>query len=340
MTRVLDFRSDTVTRPDPDMRAAMAAAEVGDDGYHDDPTIRRLEERVAEMLGLESALFVPTGTLANQLAVRVLCRPGETIAAPPGCHLQVREGGNAAAMSGAQVMPIGTPHGYTAEDLQALVDEESCGWPRVGLCWLENTLGTPGGAIWPLASMEQVAKRARDLGRPIHLDGSRLWNAHVATGVPLETWAACADSTSVCLSKGLGAPVGSLLAGRADIVDRARQQRYGMGGTLRQAGILAAAALLALDRGFDHIAGDHHRARRLAGAIADLPMWDVDPPQTNVVLCRLTGGAPARPVCQRLTAAGVVCNPNRFREIRLVVHRDLDDGAIDEAAARIRDTLA
>lgn len=339
MTTVDDLRSDTATRPDAEMRGVMAAAAVGDDGYHDDPTVRSLEERTASLFGMDAAIFVPSGTFANQLLVRTRCRPGDAIAAPPACHLQVHEGANAAATSGAQIMPIGTPRGFVADEFEALLAEEACGWPRVALCWLENSLATPGGAVWPIRSMRAVADRARAHGRPIHLDGSRLWNTHVATGVALRDWSACTDTLSVCFSKGLGAPVGSMLCGPANVIDHARRLRYGMGGTMRQSGILAAAATLALDRGFDHLAEDHTRAARLARGLAAIEGWRVLPPETNVVLCRTPGRDAAR-LCADLAESGVLTKPNRPDEVRFVLHRDVDDAAVDRVLERVGAVLS
>jgi len=337
MPRVLDLRSDTVTQPTPAMRDAMARAEVGDDCYHDDPTVRRLEERVAVLLGKPSAVFLPSGTMANQLAVHVHCRPGETLACAPGAHVQVHEDASAARISGVQIMPIGDPAGFGTGQLEALVREESCGWPRVGLVWLENTLGTAGGSIWPLPQLRALAELARRHGRSIHLDGARLWNAHIASSAALPDLAACADTVSVSLSKGLGAPAGSVLAGETETVVRVRALRHALGGSMRQAGILAAAGLYALEHHVERLAEDHARARRLAHAISDLACWRARTPETNIVLCDL---APpweaAEALCRPLRDAGVLCYPNLYREVRFVLHLGIDDEALEEVVARVR----
>jgi threonine aldolase len=344
MPAPFDLRSDTVTRPTPAMRAAMAAAEVGDDCYGDDPSVQALEAAVAERLGKAAAVFVPAGTMANQIAVRTRCRPGDAIAAHPGAHVQIHEDASAAALSGAQIMPIGTRLGFGVRQLEALVDEESCGWPPVRLVWLEDTLGDAGGVPWPLhddaahdRGLADVSAWARAHGRPVHLDGARLWNAHVATGAPLAALAACGDSVSVSLSKGLGAPVGSLLCGDEAFVAAARRHKHALGGGFRQAGVLAAAGLHALAHHVDRLADDHARARRLAHALRDLPCWDVGEPATNMVIA--TVRAPwtrAEQLCAPLRAAGVLCNPNTAREARFVLHLGIDDDDLAQAIAIIR----
>jgi threonine aldolase len=342
---IIDLRSDTVTRPDAVMRRAMAEADVGDDCYGDDPTVAALERRVAELLGKEAAVFLPTGTMSNQIALRVHGWPGAAVACFPGAHVQIHEDGGAAALAGVQLMPIGTARGFSAAALEALLREERCGWPRVALVWVENTLGHAGGAIWPIAGdgagLDDVAHVARSAGRPIHLDGARLWNAHVATGVPLSRYGALADTISVCLSKGLGAPMGSVLCGDAARIGRARSLKHAYGGSTRQAGIVAAAGLHALAHNLVRMAEDHRRARALAAALRDLPCWRVPEPETNIVLAETV--APwdaAEALSAPLCAAGVLCHPNSYREVRFVVHLGIDDAAVAEAAARIRRVLS
>jgi threonine aldolase len=341
MPATIDLRSDTVTRPTAAMRAAMAAAEVGDDAYAEDPTVRALEERVAAMLGHEAALLVPSGTMANQLAVGLHARRGDTMACPPGAHVQIHEDASAAAISGVQIMPIGGRRGFDVDALEALLAEDDCGWPPCRLVWLENTLGVAGGVIWPIDELERVSSHARARGRAVHLDGARLWNAHVATGVPLARLAATGDTVSVALSKGLGAPAGSLLCGSQALVDRARRGRHALGGAMRQAGVLAAAGAYALDHHLARLADDHRRARELAAALADLPVWEIDPPQTNIVIAHVR--APVRAaeqLCAPLREAGVICYPNVHREVRFALHLDIDDDALADAIVRIRDVVA
>jgi threonine aldolase len=343
-----DLRSDTVTLPTSPMRARMAAAEVGDDAYADDPTVAELERRVAELLGKEAALWLPTGTMANQIAVALHTRRAEAFACHPGAHVRIHEDASAAALSGAQAMPIGGRRGYTVAELDALLDECACGWPPIALAWLENTIGDAGGAIWPLDGaatgvdgLTDVALAAHARGCKVHLDGARLWNAHVATGVPLSRFGTIADTVSVAVSKGLGAPAGSLLCSDAGTVARARRHKHAFGGAMRQAGILAAAGLYAIEHHVERLADDHRRARELAQAIADLPHWEVAVPETNLVIARVR--APSRraeDLCAPLRAAGVLCYPNGAREVRVAVHLGLDDEAIAEVARRIRDVLA
>jgi threonine aldolase len=337
MEPVFDLRSDTVTRPTAAMREAMAAAVVGDDCYGDDPTVRALEARVAQLLGKEAAMFVPTGTMANQIAVQIHCARGQTLATHATAHVRIHEDASTAALAGVQVMPIGTRRGYTRDELEALLDEETCGWPRVGAVWLENTLGDAGGVVWPLAQLQALSAFARAQGRPVHLDGARLWNAHAATGIPLAEIAAVADTVSVAMSKGLGAPAGSLLVGSEALVARARDRKHAMGGGMRQAGILAAAGLHALDHHLDRLADDHRRATALADALRDLPGWDVAPPETNmIVACVRPPITHAEQLCAPLRDAGVLCHPNRFAEVRFVLHLGIDDAAVEQIAARIR----
>lgn len=333
----LDFRSDTVTQPTAAMRQAMARAEVGDLCWGDDPTVLALEADVAQRLGKDAAVFLPSGTMANQIAVHVHCRPGDTIATHPGAHLRIHEDASAAALSGAQIMPIGTRDGYRTTDLEALIAEESCGWPPVRLVWLENTLGDAGGAVWPVEAAEAIAAWARARERATHLDGARLWNAHVATGVPLTRLAAVGDSVSVALSKGLGSPAGSVLAGTEAFAVQARRFRHAFGGGMRQAGVLAAAGLHALEHHLDRLAEDHARAVRLATAIEDLPGLQVRTPATNLVIARVTAPLTnAEALCGPLRDAGLACYPNVAQELRLAVHLGIDDSKLDEAIAILR----
>ena len=253
----------------------MANAPVGDDCYGDDPSVSALERAVAQRLGKEDALFLPSGTMSNQLAVRLHARPGQTIACHETAHVRIHEDASAAALGGVQLMPLGGRTGYDVSQLEGLIREESCGWPPVAAAWLENTLGDAGGVPWARheegSGLHQVAQHAHAHGRSVHLDGARLWNAHIATGDPLERIAGVADTVSVSMSKGLGAPAGSLLAGSQTWIDRARALRHGMGGSMRQSGILAAAGLHALEHHLQRLSEDHRRAQALADALADVP---------------------------------------------------------------------
>ncbi|MCA9701100.1 MAG: aminotransferase class I/II-fold pyridoxal phosphate-dependent enzyme, partial [Myxococcales bacterium] len=310
------------------------------DCYGDDPSINALEQRVAAMLGKPAALFVPSGTMANQLAVAGHARPGETLACAVETHVMVHEGAGPARLAGVQPMPLGTRMGFGPADLEGLIHEERCGWPRVGLVWLENTLGLAGGVVWAPEQMRAIAEVARAQGRPVHIDGARLWNAHVASGTPLPEMTAMADSVGVCLSKGLGCPVGSVLAGERDFIARARVIRHTYGGALRQAGVLAAAGLYALEHHVARLADDHRRARALWEGLRDLKCWQAREPQTNIVRFDLEAGADADRLCAAMRARGVLCYPNKYSEVRLVVHLGIDDQAITETIARARAALA
>ena len=349
MADVIDLRSDTVTQPTAAMRAAMLAAAVDDDAYGDDPLVGALERRVAELLGKPAALWVPTGTLANQLALALLARPGTAIACTPLSHVHIHEDASAAALAGVQVMTIGSRRGYDVAALEELLDEEACGWPTVAIAWLENTLGAGGGLIWPLRSgaiagvdgLVELADFAHARGKRVHLDGARLWNAHVATGVPLATYGALADTVSVALSKGLGAPAGSIFAGSEELIADARRLKHAYGGAMRQGpALLAAAGMYALDHHIARLADDHRRARTFAAAIADLPCWDVTPPETNIVIARVKSPVrSAERLCAPLRAAGLRCYPNIAKEVRFAFHLDVDDAAAAIAIDLVRNTV-
>ncbi|MBC8068532.1 MAG: low specificity L-threonine aldolase [Deltaproteobacteria bacterium] len=345
----IDLRSDTVTRPSPGMREAMAVAAVDDDAYGDDPQVVTLERRIAALLGKPAALWLPTGTMANQLAVALHTHRGSALACSPGAHVRIHEDASAAALSGVQIMPIGGRRGFDVATLHGLLDEEACGWPEVALVWLENTLGEAGGAIWPLHSttagdvdgLVEIAAAARARGKAIHLDGARLWNAHIASGTPMSAFGAVADTISVALSKGLGAPAGSLLAGEYELVVRARRLKHAFGGAMRQApALLAAAGHWALDHQLIRLHDDHRRAREFAAAIGELPHWEVPTPETNLVLARVRNPiARAEQLCEPLRAAGLRCYPNHAKEARFAFHLGIDDDALARAIEIVRVTL-
>jgi threonine aldolase len=326
----VDLRSDTVTRPTPEMRRAMADAEVGDDGFGDDPTVARLEAAFAERVGKERALFVPSGTMANQIALRVLATPGSTVLAGRRQHLVVREVAAAGMNASAQVVTFDDADGTVDPDeLQRWVDDGRVGWSAPSAIFIEDTHGEAGGRVWPLERLEAVAA----VGLPVHLDGARLWNAAVASGTTVAQRAAHATTVTCCVSKGLGAPVGSLLAGPADLVRRARVERKRLGGGMRQVGVLAAAGLVALDR-VERLAEDHGRARRVATAAA--ARWpgsvDVALVHTNMVLIEVPDPAG---LLTHLADHGVLAVPGSSRSVRLVTHADVDDADIDRAVVAI-----
>ncbi|MEM1044006.1 MAG: GntG family PLP-dependent aldolase [Bacteroidota bacterium] len=325
-----DFRSDTVTKPTPAMRQAMAEAEVGDDVFGEDPTVERLEARVADLLGKEAALFVPTGVMGNQLAIKVHTRPGDEVVLAERSHVFHYEAGSPAVLSGVQLRPVGNARGMlTGGDVRAVVRGRYDWEPRTRLVCLENTVNKAGGVVYPLDLAHEVAEAAREHGLALHLDGARLWNAAVASGHSEADLAAPFDTVSVCLSKGLGAPVGSMLAGETETVRLARRYRKLFGGGMRQVGILAAAGLHALDYHRADLAADHARARRLAGAFAALPGFGIDPAsvETNIVLVETK--QPAEVVLARLAEHSVQMVAFGPHTVRATTHRDLSDADLD-----------
>lgn len=333
MTRHVDLRSDTVTQPTRAMREAMASAVVGDDGFGDDPTVHALEQRFAEMVGKEAAVFVPSGVMANQIAVRILTRPGDVIIAGKGQHVVSFEMGASARNSSVQFALVEDAGGrLDVEQVTEYLEAEADHQPHVGLIALENTHmpsgGTPHG---PEFVAEMVSLAA---GRPVHLDGARLFNASVALGVPLADLARGANTVMVCLSKGLCAPVGSLLVGSSEVMAAASVERKRLGGTMRQVGILAAAGLVALDEMVERLAEDHRRARRLAEIVAEsFPDAGFDPStcRTNIVAFN-------HPSARRLVAhwesEGLLAGTIAPRRVRLVTHAGISDADV-EAAGRI-----
>jgi threonine aldolase len=333
---ITDLRSDTVTKPTSAMRAAMAAAEVGDDVYGEDPTVTELEQRVAALLGHEAALFSPTGSLANQLGMRLLVAPGEEIVCDAQAHVARAELGAAATFSGITTRTWDAPRGLVDPDVVAAFVRPNGGPYLVSTTAIavENTHNFGGGTVQPLESLQAVRAIADEHGIAVHLDGARLWNAHVATGVPLHAYGAVADTVSVCLSKGLGAPVGSVLASSADRIAAARvwRKRYGAG--MRQVGILAAAGLHALDHHVDRLADDHARAQRLAFGIAEA-VDDVVTPEhveTNIVVLDLAPTAwSAAALASAARAEGVLLSALGPTFARLVTHLDVDDDGLAHA---------
>lgn len=330
---MLDFRSDTVTRPTPAMREAIARAEVGDDNLGDDPTVQRLEARIAELLGKDDALFFPTGTMANQVAVHVLSRPGTEVVLEASAHILDWEEVGAAYWSHVQLRAVPTPDGLLApETVAAAIRPPSDYRPATSLICLENTHNASGGRVLRLERMAAIRSVARRHGLPVYLDGARLWNASVATGVPERAFAAEADVVMVTLSKGLGCPIGSLLAGSGEAIRRARRARRRFGGAMRQVGLLAAAGLFALEHHHDRLAEDHARARRLAEALAASPALRVVPPETNIVMVHIErDDLDADGIMARAQERGVLVSEFGPRKIRLVTHLDVDDAAVDRA---------
>ncbi len=333
----IDLRSDTVTRPTAAMRRAMAAAEVGDDVLDGDPTVRRLEARVAAMLGKQRALFFPSGTMANQAAIWLLSRPGTEILLDAGAHIIHYELAGAAALSGAQLRPVqGTGAVMDADALRAAIRPSSPHLPRASMVALENTHNHAGGRITPLAELRALRDVATTAGLPVHLDGARLWNASAASGTSLADFAACADTVMVSFSKGLGAPVGAALAGDDATIAEGWSVRKRFGGGMRQSGILAAAVLHALDAHMARLADDHANARAYAKRIDGAGGACVVPPDTNIVMLDLPPQLDAGAIVEGATKAGVLLTHWLRSRIRAVFHLD-----VDRAAARAAgDTVA
>lgn len=340
---MIDLRSDTVTKPTEGMRAAMAAADVGDDVYGEDPTVLELERRTAELLGHEAGLYCATGSLANLLGVRMLVQPGEEVLCDVGAHVARAEMGAHAAVHGLTMRTWPSDRGRLDVERVAEIIAPAAGPYLVSTAAVavENTHNFGGGTVQPLEQLVATGELCRDRGVGYHLDGARLWNAHVATGVPLATYGRLFDTVSVCFSKGLGAPVGSVLVGSAANMARARVQRKRLGGGWRQAGMLAAGALYALEHQLDRMAEDHAAARDLAEAVAEHApaAVDVAAVETNIVVLR-TGDRPAAPLAAAAAEQGVLVSVLGPRVIRAVTHLDVPGDACAEAGKVLGALLA
>ncbi|MGE5800702.1 MAG: threonine aldolase family protein [Gemmatimonadota bacterium] len=340
-SQYIDLRSDTVTQPSPGMRHAMAEAEVGDDVLDGDPTTRRLEERIAELLGTEDALFFPSGSQANQTGIWLVTEPGTELLIEANAHLIHYEMAGVAALSGAQIRPITTPDGLLTPGLvRAALRPASPHVPRVTALAIENTHNLAGGRVLGTAAVDGLIRAARDAGLAVHLDGARLWNAAAAAGVTPARLAQGADTVMVSISKALGCPVGSCLGLRKDRRARAWEIRKRLGGGMRQSGILAAAGLYALDHNLDRIAEDHANAKRFAEMLADSPTVRPSDPQTNIVMVDLErDGATAEAASARLAQAGVRMSAYGPKRLRAVTHLDVTRADIERAARIVLDTL-
>lgn len=337
---MIDLRSDTVTRPTEGMRRAMLEAPLGDDVFGEDPTVNRLEEYVAELLGKAAAIYAPSGTMTNQIGIFVGTNRGEEVYLHEGSHVFVYEAGAPALLSGVQVRTLpGEAGRISPQTLRAAVRPENVHFPRSRLLSLENTHNTAGGRVYPLEDFAAVAAEARDLGLKVHLDGARLFNAQAATGIPAREWCEHADTVSVCSSKGLGAPVGSLLAGDEETIREARRARKAFGGGMRQAGVIAAAALYAFEHHTERLVEDHERARKLAAGLREAG-YDVDPPETNIVL---VGVENPEAFLVALARESVLATPGKAGYVRLCTHLDIGDEDVEKAvgvAARLTEAGA
>jgi threonine aldolase len=343
MAELIDLRSDTVTRPTPEMRRAMAEAEVGDDVFGDDPTVNALQERAAEMLGKEAGLFVPTGSMGNQVCLAVLTKPGDEVVCEAGAHFLHFEGGSVAAHLGLVARPVpGTNGVIHADDVAALVRSGSEHNPRTAVVAIENTHNSAGGRVFPIDEARGIAKVCEERSVAVHLDGARLFNAQVATGVPAAEWAACADTVTFCFSKGLGAPIGSMVCSTKEAIAQGRYVRKRLGGGMRQVGVIAAAARVALETGIDRLADDHANARTLAEGLADLDPACVDfgSVETNMVYLDLRPFEKTGPeVAEAMLREGVLTLGMARDAMRLVTHRDVDAAGIESALVAFRTVL-
>jgi threonine aldolase len=334
LTDLIDLRSDTVTRPTPGMRRAMAEAEVGDDVYGEDPAINALEERVAALLGHEAGLFVPSGTMGNQIGMRLLAEPGQEVLADADAHVVTYEMGATAAVFGIQTRTVVSGSGRLDADTLIAQVRPGDDWhvTATAAIAVENTHNRGGGLVQPLAELRKLWDWSRGAGVAVHLDGARLFNAHVASGVDLATYGRLADTVSVCLSKGLGAPVGSVLLSSADRIATGRLWRKRLGGGMRQAGVLAAAGLYALDHHVERLAEDHEHARLLAKRLGA----DESAVETNMVVL---DDVPAPMLAKGAKAQGVLISQVSARRIRLVTHLDVDRAGIERAADVLAELL-
>lgn len=335
MPSVVDLRSDTVTRPTPEMREAIANAEVGDDVLGDDPTVNRLQEHIADFLGKQASLYVPSGSMANQVSLRSVCEPGDELIIDESTHTYNYETGAPSALSGVSLRIVpGTRGIFTAEAVEAAVRPDNVHFPRSRVVVIENTNNRGGGSIWPLENVAAIRRTADRHSLHVHLDGARLMNACVASGHRPTDYTQHVDSVTMCFSKGLGAPVGSIVAGPSTFIDRCRRFRKMLGGAMRQAGILAAAALYAIEHHVQRLAEDHANARRLADAIAELPGITLDPStvETNIVIFDIEPRlGTAADFVDRLREHDVWLLAIANRRLRAVTHLDVTRAQIDRA---------
>jgi threonine aldolase len=339
----IDLRSDTVTRPTPAMRAVMQAAEVGDDVFNEDPNVNRLQERVAALLGKEAALFVPSGTMSNQICVKAHTQPGDELLCETSCHIYNSEAGGPAVLSGVTCRTITGDFGILdVSQLDDKIRPDDEHLVRTRLVCLENTHNRGGGRVYPLEQIQAISSWARRHGLRMHLDGARLWNAVVASGIPAAEWARSFDSVSVCFSKGLGAPIGSALAGSREFVALARKIRKRLGGGMRQAGVVASAALYAVEHHVARLAEDHRNAQVIAQAIADTPGLRLYPPEvdTNLIWFQVEPEvATASNLAAALKQRGVLVFASGARTLRACTHLDVSATQAERVAETIRQVV-
>lgn len=336
---MIDLFSDTHTLPSDGMRRAMAEAEVGDEQLGEDPTTNRLQERVAELLGTEAALFLPTGSMCTKVAIAALTRPGDAVVCDHRAHFFRLEGGGPAALSGIVFDPIVTTDGrFTADQVRERMVAGNVYQPRTSVVAIEQTHNLAGGTVWPIDLYEAVCRVAREHKAAVFVDGARLLNAVAATGVAADRWGGVVDAVWIDFSKGLGGPGGAVLAGTADVIGRANRFKYMFGGAMRQSGMLAAAALYGLDNNLERLSEDHANARTLADGLVELGL-EITPPESNMVFAHPPEGMTAAALADALAAAGVRVSPLGDR-IRMVTHLGIGPGDIDTALAAVRKALA
>jgi threonine aldolase len=339
----IDLRSDTVTKPTAAMRAAMASAEVGDDVYGEDPTLNRLEARAAEVFNREAAIFVPTGTMGNQIAIRLHTQHGQEVICESRAHIFDWEMAMVSAFSGCQMRTVPAERGIlTWKHISSALSPKIYYRAQTGLISLENTHNMAGGTVTPLEVMEEIWAGAREAGLPVHLDGARIFNAGTALGRPVAELTRGFTSVMFCLSKGLCAPIGSMLVGSRELIDRARIYRKSLGGGMRQAGVLAAAGLIALEEMPRRLATDHANARMLAERVGHIPQAEIDlgAVQTNIVIFNLRGQGDAEALVSRLKARGLLSSTVGLHSVRLVTHHDVDTAACRQAGEVLAEEMA
>ncbi len=341
---MIDLRSDTVTKPTASMRQAMAAAVVGDDVYSEDPTVRELQEQAADLMGMEAGLFVPSGTMGNQVAIACHTQPGQEVVVEAGSHILNVELASMARLSG--VMPravVGEGGVFTASQVAQAIRPDVYYLAPTGLVCLESTHNAAGGTVWPMRAVREIVEVARARNIPVHLDGARIFNAQVATGKPVRQLVEGVSSVMFCLSKGLGCPVGSVLCGSAAFIANARRLRKALGGGMRQVGVLAAAGLHALQHHVERLAEDHSNAALLASGLAEIPGVSVWPAQTNIVVIELNCSFTASELCDRLSRKDILASPAAAgtdpRRVRFVTHLDVSHGDILRTVDRVAEEL-
>ena len=343
MSKFIDLRSDTVTKPTLEMRQAMFEAEVGDDVYHEDPTVNRLEQRAAEIMGKEAAVFVPSGTMGNQAAIKVHTQPGDEIICDGRAHIVLYEMGGPANLSGCLTRTIETPDGILHwEDVAKRVRGSSDHFRGTALISVENSHNVAGGRVYPSEVLEEICRKAHEAGVPVHMDGARVFNAAAYLGKPVNELAALADSVTFCLSKGLGAPVGSMLTGTREFIEQARLVRKAWGGGMRQAGVLAAAGLVALEKSPADLPVDHANACYLAEALAEMPGIAIDPAEveTNILFFDCgASGMTAPELSSAMRERGLLANGPPGTRMRLVTHHDVTRQDCEQALGVLREIV-